>query len=310
MGFSRIVSQENAVKILRGTLKKGRIPSAFIFSGDPLVGKTTTAIEYAKALNCHNSEQNDSCDKCLSCKKIERGLHPDLKIISPEKDTIIVDNIKALEEFVSLSPLEGKYKVAIIKNAEKLNIFAANAMLKTLEEPPPNTVTILTCENIDTLPEALISRAFKVYFKPLSREALEKMIDLKLERDKKEEIVKFSMGRPGFFLSIDILKKIQTFRETVTMKKIKRAPWKDNEEVRWWLDFLFILIRDMICFKILNDNSKLYFKLNGNFGELSFEEIFIYYRELQEIRKNIDLNLNRSILWNYVEKILRRMLNE
>lgn len=310
MGFGRIVSQERAIKILKGTLKKGKIPSAFIFSGDPLVGKTTTAIEYAKALNCPNSEHNDSCDKCLSCKKIERGVHPDLKIISPEKDTITVENIKALEEFVSLSPLEGKYKVAIIKNAEKLNIFAANAMLKTLEEPPPNTVTILTCENIDALPEALVSRAFKVHFNPLSRDALERLIDSKVDENKKEEIIRFSMGRPGFFLSIDILKKIDTFIETVTTKRVKRAPWKDNEEIRWWLDLLIILIRDMICFKILNEKAKLHFKISRNFCELSMEEIFAVYRELQEIRKSVDLNLNRSILWNYVEKTLRRMLNE
>jgi len=381
MSFKKIVSQERAIRILQGTIKKERIPSAFLFIGEPYIGKTTTAIEYAKALNCLNNDNFDSCDSCQSCKKIEKGIHPDLKIITAEKDTIIIDDIRDLEEFVSLQSLEGKYKVVIIKNAEKMNQYAANAMLKTLEEPPPNTVLILTCQNIDALPEALVSRTFKVFFNPLSKEAIRRFINnnqtlcysdkipschsdkipfchsdktspchserseesppssiigmsffglhlsttpqgienlgvtkSKSEREEslKEELIKFAMGRPGLFISMDILRKIQDFKETLNFNKIKKSPWKHNEDLKWWLDFVFIMLRDRICQKLFGDETATYFSFEKSFyrEDITLEELFICYEQLQNIRKNVDLNLNKSILWNYINQIMRRVLNE
>ena len=381
MSFKKIVSQERAIRILQGTIKKERIPSAFLFIGEPYIGKTTTAIEYAKALNCLNNDNFDSCDSCQSCKKIEKGIHPDLKIITAEKDTIIIDDIRDLEEFVSLQSLEGKYKVVIVKNAEKMNQYAANAMLKTLEEPPPNTVLILTCQNIDALPEALVSRTFKVFFNPLSKEAIRRFINnnqtlcysdkipschsdkipfchsdktspchserseesppssiigmssfglnlsttpqgienlgvtkSKSEREEslKEELIKFAMGRPGLFISMDILRKIQDFKETLNFNKIKKSPWKHNEDLKWWLDFVFIMLRDRICQKLFGDTTTTYFSFKKSFyrEDITLEELFICYEQLQNIRKNVDLNLNKSILWNYINQIMRRVLNE
>jgi DNA polymerase III delta' subunit len=381
MSFKKIISQERAIRILQGTIKKERIPSAFLFIGEPYIGKTTTAIEYAKALNCLNNDNFDSCDSCQSCKKIEKGIHPDLKIITAEKDTIIIDDIRDLEEFVSLQSLEGKYKVVIVKNAEKMNQYAANAMLKTLEEPPPNTVLILTCQNIDALPEALVSRTFKVFFNPLSKEAIRRFINnnqtlcysdkipfchsdkipfchsdktspchserseesppssiigmssfglhlittpqgienlgvtkSKSEREEslKEELIKFAMGRPGLFISMDILRKIQDFKETLNFNKIKKSPWKHNEDLKWWLDFFFIILRDRICQKLFGDTTATYFSFEKSFyrEDITLEELFICYEQLQNIRKNVDLNLNKSILWNYINQIMRRVLNE
>ncbi|ODA44276.1 DNA polymerase III delta prime subunit [Thermodesulfovibrio sp. N1] len=365
MSFKKIVSQERAIRVLQGTIKKERIPSAFLFIGEPYIGKTTTAIEYAKALNCLDNDNFDSCDFCKSCKKIEKGIHPDLKVVTAEKDTITIDNIRDLEEFVSLQSLEGKYKVVIVKNADKMNQYAANAMLKTLEEPPPNTVLILTCENIDALPEPLVSRTFKVFFNPLSKEAISRLIDEKQilcnsdilpschserseeslpfniigmssfglhlrttpqsiesleitlskgegEESLKEELIKFSMGRPGLFISMDILRKIKDFKETLNFNKIKKSPWKHNEDLKWWLDFVFIMLRDRICQKLFGDKITTYFSFEKSFyrEEITLEELFICYDQLQNIRKNVDLNLNKSILWNYINQIMRRVLNE
>lgn len=307
MSFKRIVSQQNVIKILKGTLERNRVIGAFLFIGDPFIGKTTTAIEYAKALNCYNLENADSCDNCISCKKIEKSIHPDFKKISVYKDVITIENIREIEEFLSLQPLEGKYKVVILKNAEKMNRSAANAFLKTLEEPPINTVIILTCENVDSLPEPLVSRTFKVYFKPLSAEALQNLID---SEDKNQQTIKLSMGRPGIFDSVDLAKKSQFFIESLQLKNIKKSPWKDNEELKWWLDLFFIVLRDKICKKIIGNGCYQYLNLKINFNEnVSLNELFIVYDKLQEIRRNIDLNLNKSIIWNYISNLLRSMIN-
>ncbi len=305
MSFSKIISQQKAIKMLKGTLVRNKIPGAFLFIGEPFIGKTTTAIEYVKALNCYNTK-DDSCDICISCKKIDKGIHPDIKIIMPDKDIIPIETIRKIEEFISLQPLEGKYKAVIIKNAEKMNRAAANSFLKTLEEPPSNTVIILTCENTDSLPEPLISRTFKIYFKPLSTEAIKKLIPL---QEKYEELIRLSMGRPGIFESFDLVKKINFFIDSLQVKKIKKSPWKDNEELKWWFEFLFIVIRDQICLKIRGAENHIHLPIKFR-ENLLLEDLFEIYDRLQEIRKNIDLNLNRAIVWNYISKTLRSVINE
>lgn len=304
MGFDEIVSQEKAIRLLKGTLRTKKIPNAFLFIGDSYIGKTTTAIAYAKALNCLNSEE-DSCDICESCKKIQQGLHPDVKILAPEKDVITVNNIREVEEFVSFQPLEGKYKVVIIKQAHKMNHAAANAFLKTVEEPPLRTTIILICENIHTLPEPLISRCFKIYFTPLSSDAVKKILP-----QVSEDSIRIIMGKPGLFISRDILKEIQWFAATLKniKEKNKKSLWKDNEEIKWWIDFLCIFLRD--CLVTLLGNAccpilPLDFKLKEN---VSVQEVFDLYEELQHIKRNVDLNLNKSILWNYLVCWLDRLI--
>lgn len=306
MGFAQIISQEKVIKLLRGTLRTKKIPSAFLFIGDSYIGKTRTAIAYAKALNCLNYERNlDFCDECISCKKINSGLHPDIKVIAPEKDSITVSNIREVEEFVSFHPLEARHKVVIIKKAHQMNQSAANAFLKTLEEPPLNTTIILICENIYALPDPLISRCFKIYFTPLSVNSMKEIIP---DSPEKEILIKLTMGRPGLFISRDILKDVQQFAETLKDKE-RKSIWKDNEEIKWWIDFLCIFIRDALNNKFLSNCCQilpLNFKLKK---DITVEEILNLYEELQQVRRNIDLNLNKSIVWNYIERLLRRVID-
>lgn len=306
MGFAQIISQEKVIKLLKGTLRTKKIPSAFLFIGEPYMGKTQTAIAYAKALNCLSFDSNlEFCDECVSCKKIDSGLHPDVKVIAPEKNLITVNNIREVEEFVSFHSLSARYKVIIIKEAHKMNQSSANAFLKTLEEPPLNTVIILTCENLHTLPETLISRCFKIYFTPLSVTSMDKIIS---DSPQKEILIRLAMGRPGLFLSKDILKEIQQFADRLKDKD-KKSIWKDNEEIKWWIDFLCIFLRDVLSNKFSSNCCRilpLNFKLKE---DVTAEEILNIYEKLQEARKNIDLNLNKSILWNYMENLLRGVID-
>lgn len=309
MGFENILSQKKAKRLLKGTLKTKKIPNALLFIGDAYIGKTTTAIAYAKALNCLNPKDEDSCDICLSCKKIQQGLHPDVKVIVPEKDLITINTIREVEEFASLTPLEGKYKVIIIKQADKMNNAAANAFLKTIEEPPLNTVIILTCENIYSLPEPLISRCFKVHFSPLSIDSVRKLIP----QIQEESFLRIIMGKPGLFISRDIIQDIKWFADTIrNIKERNRKPiWKENEEIKWWIDLFFIFLRDCLVQLIVKNSSDccsilpLDFKLKESISE---DEIFRVYEDLQNIRKSIDLNLNKSILWNYVVSSLNKLI--
>lgn len=114
----------------------------------------------------------DACDKCLSCQKIDKGIHPDVRIISPEKDTIGIDQIRNLNWETQWRPFEGKYKIYIIEKVEKMTAEAVNSFLKNLEEPPVSVIFILLSENRDILPATILSRCWELPFSYLSDEMI------------------------------------------------------------------------------------------------------------------------------------------
>lgn len=179
MSFKNILNQEKAQEILLGQLKSKRLPHAFLFLGPDGVGRRMTALELAKALNCHEHEGNDPCDHCLACQKIDKGIHPDVQLIDfawqaklenkdADKQKIIkINTIRALQHEISLKPVEGKWKIFIIEPAEKITLDAANCLLKTLEEPPAWTILILLAKHRENLPATVVSRTQIVTFRPL-----------------------------------------------------------------------------------------------------------------------------------------------
>ncbi len=177
MKFSEIVAQEAAVNILKKSIENKRSHHAYLFVGPDGVGKRTTAIAFARGLNCRSSG-SDGCDRCDSCRKIENGTHPDVELISPREGTltISIDQIRNLQRRVSYKPLEGKWKVYIIDDAASATEEAANCLLKTLEEPPPQVIFILITENIYRLLSTVRSRCQLILFKQIPRAEIEKLL--------------------------------------------------------------------------------------------------------------------------------------
>ncbi len=170
MPFDSILGHRIPVRILRSMLKTGQIPHAFIFSGVDGIGKRTTAVSFVKALNCLEME-DDFCDRCLSCQKVNRLVHPDIFFVEPEKNVLRIEQVRAFQRDISFKPLEAKKKAVIIDQAEKLNSNAANCLLKTLEEPPEDTVLILVVagSTAGMLP-TILSRCQRICFAPLPGE--------------------------------------------------------------------------------------------------------------------------------------------
>ncbi len=161
-----ILHQEPAVNLLRLALSKKRLSHAYLFTGPKGVGKKTTAKALVYHLFCQIS-QEDPCGSCLSCKKLDKEIHPDLVKVSPEKRDIRIDTVREIERFIRFRPLEAPFKVILIQQAEKLNPEAGNALLKSLEEPPPYVIFILLTENLTQLLPTIISRSQIVKFRPL-----------------------------------------------------------------------------------------------------------------------------------------------
>ena len=185
MSFSAIYGQEGPIAVLRNAIGNKRVPHAFLFYGAEGIGKRTTALVFAKALNCKESG-TDPCDACTSCRKIDSGNHPDLLLIKPEGQFIKVADIKELQERLRFRPLEGAKRVVIIDDAERMNITSANSLLKTLEEPSPTNVFVLVSSRPHLLPMTILSRCHRLRFNPVQRDViaafLEKSTPLSLPR--------------------------------------------------------------------------------------------------------------------------------
>lgn len=321
MAFKDIIGQKKAINILLGTMVRNRIPSAYLFAGESGIGKKLTAINLAKTLNCLKPKTPiDCCDECSSCKKIDSRTHPDFLMAAPEKGEIRVDEIRMIEEVISLAPYEGKRKVVIVNDAETMNPSAANAFLKTLEEPPPQSIIILISASPDRLPETIRSRCSRINFSPLAPEQCKEVIraidnqDAEITDSQLSTLSRLSMGRPGLAISSDLMEERNWFFNLFGEMSGGRnkETWADKEEMELWFNKAFMLLRDIAVLKITGESDMLInTDLKDRFAEMSkaieMKDIIDIYGRLSFLKGYLGFNLNKSITWNYVTIIMQNL---
>jgi len=313
-----IRGQENAVSIIKGIMARDRIAGSYLFTGESGIGKRTAALNFAKALNCLDiSGQGsgmDSCDSCSSCRKIDAGTHPDLLVIDPEDRQIKIEEIRAVEEALAFRPFEGRKKIVLIDDADTMNQAAANAFLKTLEEPPEGSLIILVSSRPDRMPSTVLSRCSRIPFRTLSLDACREVLHGKISDEDADKAARLSLGRPGLALSSDLKEDRDWFVNLLgAMLKADKDNWASRPEAEKWLDIAMAYFRDLAVLRISGRASAL---INADIQKemaktgksVELQGIIAICKELSSLKGLLQFNLNKSLVWNYTASMLRKGL--
>jgi len=175
--FSELIGQEHIVRTLRNAIELGKISHAYLFSGTRGVGKTTTARIVAKAINCAKGPRPEPCDECDFCQEIKLGNSIDVREIDGASNNSVAE-ARELIETIQYAASASRYKVYIIDEVHMLSKSAFNALLKTLEEPPPKVVFLFATTELSKIPETILSRCQCFEFKPLSHRQIIEQLEI------------------------------------------------------------------------------------------------------------------------------------
>jgi DNA polymerase-3 subunit gamma/tau len=165
--FEDVVGQDHVVKTLKNAIRRDRVAHALIFSGPRGIGKTSVARILAKALNCEKGPAETPCNECTNCREITEGVSMDVREIDGASNRGI-DEVRELRENVKFSPLTSRYKVYIIDEVHMLTKEAFNALLKTIEEPPPHVIFMFATTEVHRVPATILSRCQRHEFRRMS----------------------------------------------------------------------------------------------------------------------------------------------
>jgi DNA polymerase-3 subunit delta' len=246
MAFKDFAGQEQGVELLQRSLERGRLGHGYLFTGHQLDQLEVLARTLAKTLNCLHPVKRggvgvDCCERCLNCQKIEHGNHADVFWVRPESKLrqIRIRQIvrrddsppRVLLDAVNLKPTESQYKVAVIVAADRMNVEAANAFLKTLEEPPPHSVLILLTTEPQRVIETIRSRCLRLNF---AGEGPQQMAPQQLEwlASFSEMAAADQKSLLGRYRLMDVLlKKLNAVKESIDETLTARSPLEKYEDV-------------------------------------------------------------------------------
>jgi DNA polymerase-3 subunit delta' len=312
-----MIGHEWAVDLLAEHIAQKRERHAYLITGPRGVGRRTLALRFAQGLNCLKPPvAGQPCRKCSNCKRLEVMQHPDLMVVEAENEGQIlrIDQVRELQHRLSLAPYEARYRVALILRFEEAHSSAANAMLKTLEEPPPQVVVILTANSVECLLPTIVSRCEILRLRPLSLDETAKGLQTirGVPQETAEKLAHISGGRPGYAIRLyeqpELLEQRQSCLEELVRLlgssrrerfAFAKASVDDKEELRSVLEVWLTFWRDVLIFStgitgsITNLDHAVQIKDLAN--EIGLSKAQFYVSAIESTMDRIDRNVNSRL---------------
>ena len=332
--FDSLTGNQRVKEVLKRMLSQQRLPGALLFVGEEGIGKKLFALEVARALNCRTPKNEEACGECSACKRIIKlncptssdrddwipmiwTDHRDVGMIVSPKRVLRVEQMRQIEREANFRPFEGKARIFIIDEAEKLNDASANALLKVLEEPPSTSHLILITSRPAMLLPTILSRCQMIRFSPLAPAEIENYLTTNnlSERSTAKVRARAAAGSISRALSGDLktfdsqrkamLKVLEALTATPdcaqlirSSEQLNEAQYKDEYEAR--LDVLETLIRDAWMLSLGTDREQLVNldmapELQRISQAIDPRKAAAWMLEIEDMREQLIVNINRKI---------------
>lgn len=315
MSFQNIYGHQKQIGMLKKALAGQRPGHSYLFSGLAAIGKQALALEFARALNCEKvASLNDSCGICSSCRKMIHGNHPDVHLLKTQAQFIRIDAIRGIQEQMTFKPLEGRRRIFIIDDADKMNEQAANALLKTLEEPSADNIIILVTARPYWLPQTILSRCRHVRMNPLPVAVVARFLveQKQMDASKASLLASLSGGSIGQALELDSEDTIAFRRELgrrlvaadrndpLNLLSFASFLGQDKKEIKQGLAMLASYFRDALVYKetaqaSLTVNADDLPAIDSLARRLSGAQILQNIALVQKSNETIEMNVNKSL---------------
>ncbi|MCU1266766.1 MAG: hypothetical protein JWM21_3084 [Acidobacteria bacterium] len=330
--FIKLAGNQGVKQLLKRILESGRMPGALLFVGEEGVGKKLFAIELAKALNCRSPRGVEACDVCSACTRIAkfnfpqsdkaedweqliRTDHADVAMVLAPKRVLKVDQMRAIEREANYRPFEGNARVFLIDDADKLNDSSANALLKTLEEPPKTSHLILITARPAMLLETIRSRCQVIRFSPLSVDEIEQHLandstarasEVRLRarlaggsigRAQQNDLESYQSHRAVMMRVLEALALTGDRQQLLSVsEELNSAKYKDDYEAM--LDIFEGLIRDawrlaLGASEIVNEDLRAQLSKIGE--KIDSRNAARWISETETLREQLAVNINRKV---------------
>jgi len=332
--FDELTGNERVKAALKRMMVAGRLPGALLFVGEEGIGKKRFALEVARALNCRTPKDHEACGICASCTRVVKlnypqrddadewtqiiwTDHPDVGLVVAPKRVLRVEQMRQIEKEANYRPFEGKARVFLIDEADKLNDASANALLKVLEEPPATSYLILITARPAMLLPTILSRCQMIRFSPLMPAEIEthltknKLADSKTARLRARaaggsigralsgDLVTFTSQRKAMLKVLNALVLSQDRAQLLrAAEQLNEAQYKEEFEER--LDVLETLIRDAWMLSLgVNSEQLVNEDLLGELQEVSEKldsaRAADWILQIEDVREELIVNVNRKI---------------
>lgn len=326
--MSVLIGHENILAFLTRTADEGRPAHAYLFTGREGVGKKLVAVRFACILNCSHAQDHQD-RSCPVCRRIVEEKHPDVTIERPEKGMIRIEQIRNLRSYFRYAPVEGAYRVTILDDAHLMNRSAQNALLKTLEEPPPGRILILVSARPALLLPTVRSRCRRIRFEPIPVDPLADLLERQRGISSKQARVLAAMsgGSMGRALNMEAAKFMELREKIIAtlahpgqagvreILELSVGVSSDRDKALEAIEIASTWIRDVLIEKMGCDRSTI---IHGDFLDRisetaqhhTSEKLLAVYDELIRASEMVEaaINVNRNLITDLTLLRITRML--